>query len=573
MIHTLLRKTGQVVGDPVLRQWLWRRVTGAAAKPPSFTVHHPPYLNGMAMPLGVDAAPPEAFKPLSATPPVGQVELPLPGLLLRLDVEGARDIFQRDYGDVETLLALHRFAWVPLITNTSAERASWVQAIWDIWRRDFAVSGAGWAWHPYTAAERAINLLDLARSDGLPEPVEETVLLLTRHAYAIRERLEYFGDHNTSNHLSNNGRGLYRLGLALGIEWAAEQGARILEQEAQRILLESGMLREGSSHYHLLIARNYADAWLAARRHGRPEEPTLRALARKVLAVIPNLILPGGLPLVGDVSPDCPPEHLLGLAGAETGWVAALPDDDRAALMALTTETGPTPKRTLSDDGWLRFGHGPWSGLWYASPAGWSHAPGHGHQDAGAFELHYQDLPVFIDPGRGGYGETRDAARYRSAAVHNTVTVGGADPYPPNKPYYDDAFRHAIAGPSPVIKTVHDDITLEHSGFQRIDETGKLRRQWRFTESEMVLTDELAGQGSCQVSRRFVTPLEVEAEPTGIGLSGAGKSFHLSSRDAEATISEITLWSAYGRGRPGKLIEFAAESPLPWSGEICLRAR
>jgi len=573
MLRAFFRKTEQVARDPVLRQWLWKRLTGTAAKLPDFSAHHPPYLNSLAPPSGSDVAPPKTFKPLAALSPVGYIDLALPGLSLRLEPNGTRDIFQRDYDDIETLLALHRFAWVPLVSCGAQVRSSWVQALWDAWRRDFAVPGDSWAWHPYTAAERAINLLDLARTYGLPEPVEETVTLLARHAHAIRERLEFFGDHNTSNHLSNNGRGLYRLGLALGISWAVEQGAQILEEEAKRILLMSGVLREGSSHYHLLIARNYADAWLAARRHGRPEEATLRAIVEKILAVISSLILPGGLPLVGDVSPDCPPEYLMGLAGdgIETGWVAALPDEDRAALTALMAATNPVPDKTLANDGWLRLAHGPWAGLWHASPIGWSHAPGHGHQDVGGFELHYQDTPVLIDPGRGAYGETGEAARYRSAAVHNTVTVNSVNPYPANKPYYDDSFRMEITGPPPELRSGDKEVILEHSGFQRIVEVGKLCRRWGFSETEMVIKDELAGHGIHRVSRRLVTPLKVEVTPAGLVLSNSEKKFSLSSPGPEAAISPISLWSAYGNGRPGTLIEFAADTPLPWSGEISLK--
>ena len=64
-------------------------------------------------------------------------------------------------------------------------------------------------------------------------------------------------------------RGLYRLGLDLGLDACADLGGLILVEEAGRIFLPSGVLREGSSHYHLLAARNYADAWLAARAHDR----------------------------------------------------------------------------------------------------------------------------------------------------------------------------------------------------------------------------------------------------------------------------------------------------------------
>ena len=577
MFTSLARKTRQVAGDPVLRKWLVRRLTGAAASPPTFAAHRPPYLNGLPGPEShgpQPSNPPKAFEPLVVEPPVGSpvdsIELPLPGLTLRLEPGSEKHVFTRPYADIETLLALHRFAWVPLLENFDANAAAWVQALWDTWRGSFSRPGKDWAWHPYTATERAINLLDLARTRGLPGPVDKTVSLLAVHAAEIHRRLEYFGDHDTSNHLSNNGRGLYRIGLALDLDWAARVGAEILQHEAERIFMASGVLREGSSHYHLLLARNYADAWLAARRHIRPEEEALLIITRKALAVVPWLILPGGMPLVGDISPDCPPEHLLCLAGLESGWVAGLSMDDRAALMSQIEKTRPTDNEDLGRDGWLRFSRGPWSGLWYAAPGGWPPCPGHGHQDTGAFELHFDDTPVFVDPGRGTYGEDADAKRYLSSRVHNTVTVDGADPFPVNKPYYDDAFRRDIAGLAPELTGGGDEVVLSHHGFGRLKGLGSLRRQWRFANDVLTVTDALNGDGRHLITRRFVTPLEAEAGAGGVVLKGGAKTFHLNSPDASAAVNEITLWRAYGSGRPGSMIEFTADAQLPWTGEVRL---
>ncbi|NQU56704.1 MAG: heparinase II/III-family protein [Rhodospirillales bacterium] len=565
MLSTLTRKVRQVVADPVLRRWLFARLTGKVAPPPPFAAHRPPYLDGL---VAIKAGPAAGeFRPLAATPPTGPIELPLAGTRLKLNPGDEGNIFARPFGDIESLLALHRFAWVPLAEG-SGVTASWVQALWDVWRGDFGVPDKGWAWHPYTAAERAINILDFADKKGLPEPIDETVALLAAHAEEIFENLEYFGEHNTSNHLANNGRGLYRLGLALGIDWAAEAGAKILEQEAKRILMRSGVLREGSSHYHLLIARNYADAWLAARAHGHPEEDAFRDITTRVLAVIPWLILPGGMPLIGDVSPDCPPDYLLGLAGLESGWLAGLGKDKKAALLELIDETRPVAPDSLLKDGLLRLACGPWTGLWHAAPGGWSHAPGHGHQDAGGFELHFQDQPVFIDPGRGAYGEAGEAARYRSAMVHNTLVVDGAEPFPTNKPYYNDAFRHDITGTAPELTGGGDEVVLSHHGFARLKGVGELRRQWRFSEKILTLSDELAGDGIHRVTRRLITPMNAEAGAGGVVLSGNGRTFHVNSPDAAATVSKIVCWRAYGEGRPGFMIEFTADTALPWSGEI-----
>jgi hypothetical protein len=568
MIQTFFRKARQVADDPVLRLWLGRRLIGRAAKPASFRRHRPPYLDGLDL---SKTEPTEAriFRPLAAPPPVGPIELPLAGTTLKLNPGDEHGVFQRDYDDVETLLALHRFAWVPLVEG-SGVTASWLQALWGAWRKSHGDPDNGWAWHPYTASERAINLLDLAERKGLPDPVEDTVAVLANHADVIFDTLEYFGDHNTSNHLVNNGRGLYRLGLALGLDWAIEAGARILREEAKRIFMKSGILREGSSHYHLLIARNYADAWLAARQHGRAEEEELRDITAKALAVIPWLILPGGLPLIGDISPDCPPEYLIGLVGTESGWIAGLDKNDKAALMALINDTTPASADDLCDDGWLRFAHGPWSGLWHTAPGGFSQAPGHGHQDADGFELHLEGLPIFVDPGRGAYGEDGDAAFYRSAHAHNTITIDNAEPYPVNKPYYDDAFRREVAGPKPALQGGGDEVVLNLHGFQRIKGIGGMTRQWRFIKNTMTLTDRLEGEGTHRITRRFFTSLDTEPGAGGVVLRGGNKTFHLHSHDATATTTPATLWHAYGAGHPGTVIELTGDAPLPWSGEIRL---
>jgi len=567
MLSNFLRKARRVADDPVLRQWLARRLTGRARAPAAFTAHHPPYLDALTPTPGVT---PGRFKPLAAAAPEGSIELALSGVILKLNPGDEADVFRRFYDDIETLLALHRFAWLPLSRTKDG-----VQALWTAWRRAFGEPDDGWAWHPYTAAERAINILDLAGTHGLPEPVEDTLAVLARHGQAIYRRLEYFGDHDTSNHLSNNGRGLYRLGLALGMDWAADAGAAILEFEAQRILLESGVLREGSSHYHLLIARNYADAWLAARRHSRAEEPALRDIATRMLAVVPWLVLPGGMPLIGDISPDCPPGHLLGLAGTEIGWLAGLAQDDRNALLALIDGARPVDAERLAKDGWRRLTYGPWTGLWHVSPMGWSQAPGHGHQDCGGFELHFNDIPVLVDSGRGAYGEDGEAARYRSAEAHNTMTVSGFGAYPANKPYYDDAFHTAVAGPPPEITCGGDEVRLESAGFQRLKNVGEWQRQWRFTEKTMFLGDALQGRGAERITRRFMTPLRAEAGAGGVvlthnGEDGGAQSFLLHSPDAVASVTKTTIWESYGRGRGGFSIAFSTDVPLPWSGEVRL---
>ena len=82
---------------------------------------------------------------------------------------------------------------------------------------------------------------------------------------------------------------------------------------------------------------------------------------------------------------------------------------------------------------------------------------------------------------------TIDASNYGEGevggSVHITaqgVMIDDAEPYPPNKPYYDAAFRRRIDGAPPTVTRNADGITLAHNGFRRIKSVGEITRNWRF---------------------------------------------------------------------------------------------
>lgn len=547
-LSALRRKAGHLLEDPVLRRWLVERALGARPRPPTFQPHRPPYLDHL-LPLEPEKPDPSLpFTPLKTEPWSGSFILPLPGENVIVDENNPEALFERAFADTERLLAVHRFAWITGRTETIGPTQ--VDLLWRTWCVRHGTPTGGWPWHPYTAAERAINIIRYARRFGLPGDSDETLAILARHAPVIAGALEYFGDHHTSNHLAANGRGLLVLGLELGLPRAAEMGAAIMTSEASRIFRPSGVLRENSSHYHLLLARNYHLAAETAAHHGHPAAPVLRKIAIDARAVVPLLLLPGGLPLIGDISPDRMPSLLLEDLG--------VPDDGVVADAV-----------ALCRDGWLRMNSGSWSGLWHVDPEGWPHMPGHGHQDAGGFEVHWRDLPLFVDPGRGAYGDSGDAALYRSGAVHNTLLVDGHDPYPPNRPYYDAAFRRAVAGPPPVLETLDDGVRLSHEGFSRLKGVGALGRRWRFGADGFVLEDHLAGHGRRTVTRQLVTPFPVTDGDGGAIIDAGGVRFRVLG-DGRPKLLPAVRWTAYGEGTPAVAIVFADVVPLPWRGRIAV---
>jgi hypothetical protein len=537
VIGALTRKARQLRDDPVLRAWLVGRLLGRWPGEPSFTAHRPPYLDGL-LPLAPEA-PTVSFPECQPGAPASPIVLDLPGERITLEPGEAASLFERPHADLEKELAVHRFAWLDEDTDPA-----WTIVLWRAWRDRFGSDLTGWPWHPYTAAERAVALLAFFRRHGLPD--RESLDLLAIHGPAIAGRLEYFGDHHTSNHLFNNGRGLYLLGLGLGLPRCTETGTRILVEETKRVFLPSGVLREGSSHYHILLARRLDEVARAAR--GRPEADFLAEAARKAWSVVPHLRLPGGVPLVGDISPDMPP----------------------ARLFRDLPEEAPCDPAALAADGWLRADFGPWSGLWHASPDGWSPMPGHGHQDLGSFELHFEDEAVFVDPGRGAYGETGEAARYRSATVHNTLTLDGQDPYPPNRPYYAPEFRRRIAGPAPELVRTADGVSLRHFGFTRLNGAGSLNRRWHFHDKGFSLIDAVDGRGARLIRRTLATPLAVEGTGEAVILKGKRMTLRLSAPGSSWKAEPITRWTAYGEGRSATLLVTEARVSLPWPGKIIL---
>ena len=564
MISQLKRKIGQVASDAVLRKWLVGRALLRQKGPAVFTPHQPPYIQHL-LPLGIespewDISPPK----LAKKPPTIPMALELLGVPLAFNQNNPVIFLDQSSDDIEFELAQHRFAWIPLTANLDA---AWLNVLWRTWRRQF-MNTCGLAWHPYTTAERAVNLLDAARRCGIPDALDVFAQDLASHAREIAQHLEYFGDHDTSNHLANNGRGLYRLGSALRMPHSRTLGYEILCREAERIILEGGSLREGSTHYHMLYARNYIDVWLAAHRHGHAQEAEhLKEIAARLLAVAKNLVLPGGLPLIGDISPDCPPAFLTGIETGACAWTETLSHDEQLVIKTLAKETLPTTSEQLQRDGWVRADFGPWSILTSAPSTGWPFMPGHAHQDIGSAEIHFDRQPLFVDPGRGAYGETGEATLYRSAAVHGGLRIDCQDPYPTKKPYYNDSFRRKIAGPASS-QISSNNVSVMHGGYQRLG-IEMIKRTWAFDNNNLSITDSVQGHGHHALERAFVTPHKVKTKGDKVIINN---TFIIHATDARPQITPIKIWKAYGLSTQGSRIIFENTVSQSWSGTITIEA-
>ncbi len=558
MLEAIRRKFMHLVTDPTLRHWVLKiafRQTRALQIDRS-TI--PDYAKGLPATPNIPIV---KFLPAPSGLPEKPLNIRLPGLKLTILPHDVRGVFDLQVGDLETWLGLQRFAWLPTLTSEPDSR--WVTLLYNEWLRAFGDKKKTWAWHPYTVAERAINLIDAAQALGVPSNPHDFTTEMHNHGRAIQARMEYFGPHYTGNHLANNGRGLYRIGIATGDGAMVAQGLKILLSEAKRLFPYGGMLREGSTHYQFIVARWYLDAWQTAKRLNRSETEAFATIAKDSITATRHLTLPGGLPLIGDISPDIAPNLISGKSGFGGSWLAR---QDDSTLQLVHSALRKKPK-DIDQSGWHRMNCGNWSALWFVSPEGWPPIPGHGHQDLGSAEIHWKDLALFIDPGRGWYGDSKKAQEDVLGRSHGLLTIDQLSPYPVNRPYYDNAFRKTIIGEPPAwYKTSMQSAVLQHSGFTRLSGVGVHKRTWIFDKSTMTIADSLDGHSCRLVSRRLITPYPTRKEGDDIIICAPGTKFSLTG--AQFSVHAVERWTAYGEKTNAWAVDTSVKTTLPFNGSI-----
>lgn len=552
----------QALADPVQRRWLLGRMRNRWPVTPEAPV--PAYRGNIP---AAESAGRNRLPDLVPVKPA-TVLLTLPGGDALRVVPGKPDgLVERHWSDPATTAAFHGFAWLAQDTEGAA-----LATLWPAWLDRF---GAGRpssrAWDADIVAERSLALLDMARWRGLPGPRDRTLTALARHAQIL---LASFTDATApAIALTRRAQALLRLGLELAMPATAEFALTALLAESDRLLRPSGVANVESTHYHLRLCQGLADAWLATLRHQRPQAGAVEAVLRRAMAVVPQLTLPGGLPLVGDVVENLPVGWLKGLlrgAPMDQGWTGRLPADERARLGQLRDACLLDDLEALRADGWLRVTVGQWSGLWHAATDGWPAFDGHGHQDAGSCELHFADVPVFVDPGGSRTGAINGRSLCRRASAHGGLQLNGHDPYPFDYPDYSGDFRREIEGAPPSLRAEFDGASLS---FCRLAGAGGLRegsRHWRFIGDSLGLDEVLNGTGRVLVTRRFLTPLAVRREdPKTALLEGAGRRFRLVA-DQPVTISDGCRWNGFGVTEPLHVIEISGHFNLPWRGSLRL---
>jgi hypothetical protein len=307
-----------------------------------------------------------------------------------------------------------------------------------------------WAIHFFSAAA--------SKSDRFPWLVD-LLLAIHKQLEHVSRNLSRYVSLNT--HLTGGALALYGVGrnmpeLRDSHVWAST-GLRVLAAEARNQIAPDGGHVELSAHYHRYSTDFYLLALAIARTAGDGEATEFERAARVQAHYLRTICdVHGRRPFTGDddggqLFPICgrPPEDCtptlaaaavmleepalaLGPPVEETYWFCGRVPENR-----LAGEVAHWPSTILKATGYYvsRTSRGDHL-IFDAGPHGHMDG-GHAHADALSVTLSVAGVPFLIDPGTATYTMQREIRdRFRSTAMHNTVTVNGRAQSLPRGPFH-----------------------------------------------------------------------------------------------------------------------------------------
>jgi len=367
------------------------------------------------------------------------------------------------------------------------------------------------AWEPYSTSERIANLATLLSvfpklyAESSRKDQDSIADFFFISGKWVHDHLEYYEPERTNNHILNNARALVISGAVLGNQKLAARGLRLFTRMAKKMISPSGVLRERSSHYQLVVANWVADVAkfrrLPAKNIIAKSRFPIEELARKAgrIALLLSDATADFGSHIGDISPDHHPR---------------LSRERLTHLYPEYATYSKSKKYTCLND-WILGHTGPHTFMACRFPNKYPlKYPTHGHSDLGHFLWACDRQPILIDRGRGTYGSEKPGISQTQARAHNTLVLN-------ELPALAETFL--VRGtwlPQPYVsasvKTLSNakSIDIEHNGFSRIQGVKNHRRSVSFLKNKKILVaDELHGGGKMFVEHFW--HFSPEWEPAG----------------------------------------------------------
>lgn len=457
----------------------------------------------------------------------------------KLPCNGTPD-WQQEFDDQEDTFVLHRWGWLLMLgaSNPSAEIKQWGIEVMQDWFLKMKSKKDHPSWESYSVSERIVNailfiyaLRDFSCNEtDYYNYIEKELINMGIH---LMGHLEFRGE-MTNNHVLNNARALYMLGRLSRCEELANTGRLIFIKETPNMITPSGFLREGSSHYHLVILRTYLEVfWLAELTKDDTFVEVLKPVVKSMVKVASFFSIYNkkehsvDIPLIGDVSPDFPPEWLSSICMSEpalrlhkpfdknyhlnVGWNGIWQTEKQAnSNLPYEVERHGYRSRFYNESGWYRVDIGYFTAFWFVYPYGAAPFYSHGHNDTGSFVLYWKGIQVITDPGRLSYVAEPLSLYGKMAEAHNTFTVDGFGPFPVMKYLYPEKYGKGLASVDWKEEAEGYRFKILHDGFRRIGKQLIASREFFITRDSIEITDAISGTGKHDVKTFFHFGRDIE---------------------------------------------------------------
>lgn len=375
------------------------------------------------------------------------------------------------------------------------------------WIRHHPPNRKACGWEPYPTSLRLLNWSLLfgvrhrVRTESDPEFQAILAKSLLHQTQWLEKNLE---THIQANHLLENLAALtcvHRVFKWEGSDKSVRRIAKMLDAELEEQILGDGMHYERSPMYHLRML--WLVEALAAVTSGSLRQ-SLEELGRKM-------------------------KHALALLRHPDGEIALLNDSALGiyadAWKGLAVDDGPW---ALPDAGY----YGARAGVDYviidAGPLGPDHQPGHAHADFFSFELSLNGHRVVTDTGVETYEVGPKRSYDRSTAAHNTIEIAGE-----NSVEVWGSFRvgrrvePALLEWDPSPEGFR--LSAEHHGYAHLRGKPVHRRDFAWTNRELIITDRVTSLKPVAVAIRFhLAPgVRVAGHGTRMEASFSGGKFSL----------------------------------------------
>lgn len=445
--------------------------------------------------------------------------------------------WSKSFIDNEDISAYHRFIWVYTDFIYQLEEGSDKKELYEVtlnliksWIYNFDIKQSK-EYHyeifqTYTISERLVNWFYLLSITSKTERLinKEIAISMCEQLFYICNNLEYYGEEFTSNHLLNNGKAIYIIGSSLGVKEFQNIGKKILLNEYKRVIVDNGFLREGSSHYQLLITKNYLDAYFVALKFEDIEfaaklYPKIEELANASRFFMIKTKKGNKFPLIGDISPDYPPS-----------WISTVPELADALLygekiskkLAIGYHTPfdidlkkinnkiKNDKKINSND-WGKITGNNWTIFTHVNNSLYpNNLTGHFHHDTGGIVVFYKDKPIIIDCGRITYTDSARGNRDKSIRAHSGIYIDKSEPEIDMRSIYPKEFLNAYVFEKPEIEVFLNKMAIKINGYSRLKGITSVIRTIEIRDKKIKIIDQFDGKGIHSLDLFFHVPFDVE---------------------------------------------------------------